>query len=99
MANDDIRHQHFSCRLSGRSGFHADNTSARTPWEITRAGDGAGTMSERDKDPVQRPSSSSAGKRTRLNAGRIALILVGAVGVVAFILYATIVFYGLFKGS
>lgn len=56
-------------------------------------------MSERDKDPVQRPSSSSAGKRTRLNAGRIALILVGAVGVVAFILYATIVFYGLFKGS
>ncbi|ANL44381.1 hypothetical protein AMC83_PE00353 (plasmid) [Rhizobium phaseoli] len=56
-------------------------------------------MSDGDKDPVQRPSSSSAGKRTRLNAGRVALILVGTVGVVAFILYATIVFYGLLMGS
>jgi hypothetical protein len=51
-----------------------------------------------DKDPVQRPASSSAGKRTRLNAGRIALILIGTVGVAAFILYATIVLYGLVKG-
>ena len=57
-------------------------------------------MSEKlDKDPIQRPSSSPEGKRTRLNAGRIALMLVGTVAVVAFILYATIVFYGLVKGS
>ncbi|MBB3527584.1 hypothetical protein [Rhizobium sp. BK456] len=34
-----------------------------------------------DKDPIQRPALSSAGKRTRLNAGRIALILIGTVGV------------------
>jgi hypothetical protein len=52
-----------------------------------------------DKDPIQRPSSSAAGKRTRLNAGRIALILVGTVGVVAFILYAIIVVYGLLTGT
>jgi hypothetical protein len=52
-----------------------------------------------DKDPVQRPASSSAGKHTRLNAGKIALILIGTVGVVAFILYATIVLYGLVKGT
>ncbi|MBX4909953.1 MULTISPECIES: hypothetical protein [Rhizobium] len=56
-------------------------------------------MSEGDKDPVQRPSSSSVGRRARLNAGRIALILVGTVAVVAFTLYATIVLYGLVKGS
>ncbi|MBX4957598.1 hypothetical protein HJB51_14155 [Rhizobium lentis] len=55
-------------------------------------------MSEEDKDPVQRPSSSPLGKHTRLNAGRIALILVGTVGVVAFILYATFVVYGLVAG-
>ncbi|ANM13200.1 MULTISPECIES: hypothetical protein [unclassified Rhizobium] len=52
-----------------------------------------------DKDPIQRPASSSAEKRTRLNAGRIALILIGTVGVVAFVLYATIVLYGLLKGT
>ncbi|MDR9764222.1 hypothetical protein RJJ37_32195 [Rhizobium redzepovicii] len=51
-----------------------------------------------DKDPIQRPASSSAGKGTRLNAGRIALILIGTIGVVAFVLYATIVLYGLLKG-
>ena len=57
-------------------------------------------MSENsDKDPIQRPSSSPEGKRTRLNAGRIALMLVGTVAVVAFVLYGTIVFYGLIKGS
>lgn len=52
-----------------------------------------------EKDPIQRPSPSPEGKRTRLNAGRIALILVGTVAVIAFVLYATIVFYGLVKGS
>ncbi|TCU31003.1 hypothetical protein EV130_101578 [Rhizobium azibense] len=66
----------------------------------TKAGDGKGARSESsDKDPVQRPSSSSAGKRTRLNAGRIAVALIGTIGVVAFILYVTIVLYGLVKGS
>lgn len=56
-------------------------------------------MRKRDKDPIQRQSSSSSGKRTRLNAGRIALVLICTVGVVAFILYATIVIYGLIKGT
>ncbi|WP_164918708.1 hypothetical protein [Rhizobium acidisoli] len=52
-----------------------------------------------DKDPIQRSATSPAGKRTRLNAGRVALILIATVGVVAFILYATIVLYGLAKGT
>ncbi len=56
-------------------------------------------MRKRDKDPIQRQSSSSSGKRTRLNAGRVALVLICIVGVVAFILYATIVIYGLMKGT
>lgn len=52
-----------------------------------------------NKDPIQRPSSSSSGKRASLNAGRIALIVVGTVAAVAFTLYATIVVYGLIKGT
>ncbi|EJB02140.1 hypothetical protein Rleg9DRAFT_0920 [Rhizobium leguminosarum bv. trifolii WSM597] len=52
-----------------------------------------------DKDPIQRSATSPAAKRTRLNAGRVALILIASVGVVAFILYATIVLYGLARGT
>lgn len=53
---------------------------------------------EPSNDPIQAPANTEAGKKTRRNAGRIAVAIIAMVGGLAFVLYLSILIWASLGG-